>query len=158
MKKMINSEFFCNSNNWPGRLNKIKQIHNKVIKKIKIYFNKKESYYFNFIYTNNYEVKKLSNKYKNKKKSTDVLTFVSQMNNKKFSKMKFCDIFFSFDTLKKDAIKNKSDFYDHYTHILIHSLLHIIGFSHANLSNFKKMKKMEIKILNSLGIQNPYLK
>lgn len=158
MKKMIKSKYFCNSKNWPRRLPKIKIINKKIISQVKLYLKKNYSYYFNIILTNDFEMVKLNEKYKNKKTSTDVLTFVNYVKNKKFANIRFCDIFFSFDTIKKDANKNDIDFYDHYTHLLLHSFLHINGYNHVKLSDFIKMQKIEIKVLKKLGINNPYIK
>ena len=64
--------------------------------------------------------------------------------------------FFSIDTIESFVKKNKITLYDHFNHLLIHSFLHINGFDHKNLSDFNKMKKEEIKILNKIGIENPY--
>ena len=53
--------------------------------------------------------------------------------------------------------KNKLDFYDHFSHLLVHSFLHINGFLHKKKDDFKKMQNIEIKILERIGLQNPYL-
>ena len=52
--------------------------------------------------------------------------------------------------------KNKVNLYDHFNHLLIHSILHINGYDHKNLFQFNKMKNIEIKILKQFGIRNPY--
>ena len=62
----------------------------------------------------------------------------------------------SAEILAKDAIKNKINFYDHITHLIVHSLLHINGYTHKNNHDYLVMKRKEIKILNNLGILNPY--
>ena len=56
------------------------------------------------------------------------------------------------------AKKNNINFYNHLTHLLIHSFLHINGYVHNKIIDFNKMKKIEIKVLNKVGIGNPYLK
>ena len=86
-------------------------------------------------------------KYRNNNTATDVLTFVSEINLKKKRKTKICDMFFSAEIIKKDATKNRITFYNHLTHLIIHSFLHINGFTHKKLNNFNKMKEIEIKIL-----------
>ena len=98
----------------------------------------------------------LNKKYKNKYKDTDVLTFVSAISNKELGKILYCDIFFSIDTIEDFIKKNNITLYDHFNHLLIHSILHINGYDHKNLSQFNKMKKEEIKILKKIGIDNPY--
>ena len=102
-------------------------------------------------------MKKINLKYKNVKKTTDVLTFVSEIKKTKFNKKKYCDIFFSIETIDNYSKKNKIDFYEHFTHLLIHSFLHINGYLHNNKINFKKMKKIEIIVLKKLGLSNPYI-
>ena len=57
----------------------------------------------------------------------------------------------------KDAFNNKIKFYDHVTHIIVHSLLHISGYKHKNNYDSLIMQRKEIKILNNLRISNPYL-
>lgn len=62
----------------------------------------------------------------------------------------------SAEILTKDAIRNKINFYDHITHLIVHSFLHISGYAHNNNKDYLIMKRKEIKILNTLGISNPY--
>tara|TARA_Y100000590_G_C15626962_1_gene979739 strand:+ start:278 stop:742 length:465 start_codon:yes stop_codon:yes gene_type:complete len=153
---MIKLNFFSQSKNWPRRLKKVKKISKKVLKeKNTLNFHNNTNYYLNIILINDKEMKKLNTKYKKKNKTTDVLTFVSTI-NKKDNCIKFCDIFFSAETINKDSKINKVDFYDHFTHLLVHSFLHINGFLHKKIIDFNKMKKNEILILKKIGLSNPY--
>ena len=68
----------------------------------------------------------------------------------------YCDIMISAETLNKDAKQDNKNFYDHLTHLIVHSFLHINGFQHKQKSDFLIMKSKEIKILKKLGISNPY--
>ena len=61
------------------------------------------------------------------------------------------------ETIKLDSKRNKINFYDHFTHLLVHSFLHINGHMHKRVKDFIKMQKTEIEILNKMGLQNPYL-
>ena len=94
--------------------------------------------------------------YKKQKKSTDVLTFISKIKKNRVIE-KHCDIMISSETALNDAKESNKNFYDHFAHLVIHSILHINGYSHNNNINFSIMKNKEIKILNKLGISNPYL-
>ena len=40
--------------------------------------------------------------------------------------------------------------------MIIHGLLHLLGFNHEKLEDFKKMKKKEIDVLSKLSISSPY--
>ena len=79
----------------------------------------------------------------------------SYKKNKK--KEKYCDIILSIDTIKKYIEKNKIDFYDHLTHLFVHSFLHINNFVHNKIKDYLVMSNVEIKILKKMNIKNPYL-
>ena len=157
MKKKIEVEFFSTSKKWPRRVPKIRIITSKILKLMHDYFDINMKYHLNLILSEKNNIKKINKKFKNKYKDTDVLTFVTKFVNKDLGNIFYCDIFFSIDTINKYIKNNNIDFYDHFTHLLIHSLLHVNGYDHKKDSEFKKMKNIETKILNNLDIKNPYL-
>ena len=155
---MIKLNFYVQSKNWSRRMSKVTKITNEVVKKkTDLNFDKNINYYLNIILLNDKKMKKLNLKYKRKNKTTDVLTFVSTLKNINYNKTKYCDIFFSAETIKLYSKQNKISFYDHLTHLLVHSFLHINGYMHKKANDFIKMQKAEIEILNKIGLQNPYL-
>ena len=114
------------------------------------------NYNINFLLTNNKKIKFLNKNYNNKPKPTDVLTFTNyQKINKKI--IRFADIAISGNIIESDAKKLKINFYDHLTHIIIHALLHSNNYDHDTERKFNKMKKIEINILKSMNIENPYM-
>ena len=156
MKKIQSVEFFSQSQKWSTRLPKLKEISLKTIKKMSDYFNNENIYNLNLIFTHKKEMIRLNKKFKNKYKDTDVLTFVSKRVNKELGKFVYCDIFFSIDTIEFFIKENKLTIYDHFTHLLIHSVLHINGYNHKKIKDYNLMKLEEIKILENLKIKNPY--
>ena len=156
MKKKISIEFFPESKKWSRRMPKIKKISIKTVNKMRLYFNKKLFYQINLILSDKKKLTELNKKYKKKHQDTDVLTFVNQVSNKNLGKYFYCDIFFSIDIIEEFIKKNKITLYDHFNHLLVHSLLHINDYDHQNKMQFNKMKIEEIKILKHFGIQNPY--
>ncbi len=156
MKKIQSVEFFSQSQKWSTRLPKLKEISLKTIKKMSDYFNNENIYNLNLIFTHKKEMIRLNKKFKNKYKDTDVLTFVSKRVNKELGKFVYCDIFFSIDTIEFFIKENKLTIYDHFAHLLIHSVLHINGYNHKNIKDYNLMKLEEIKILENLKIKNPY--
>jgi probable rRNA maturation factor len=45
---------------------------------------------------------------------------------------------------------------DHLAHLLIHGCLHAQGHDHMSKTQAKKMEALEVKLLTSIGIGNPY--
>ena len=157
MKKKIKISYFAQSKKWSRRLPKIKKISSKTVNKMNKYFSKNNIFYLNIILSNEQKLISLNKEYKNVSKDTDVLTFVSNFSNKELGKILYCDIFFSIETIEKYVIENKIDIYDHFNHLLIHSILHINGYDHKSMKQFDMMKKEEIKILDKMSISNPYV-
>jgi len=157
MKKKIQTNFFCKSNHWSKRMLKIKEIVKNIIKIDELDFKKNNSYILNLIFVDDKKIKNINKTYRKKNKATDVLTFVNFIKNNKNKNETYCDIFFSAETIKKDAKKNLLNFYDHITHLIIHCFLHINGYRHKKESEFMKMKKLEEKILMYFNIESPYL-
>ena len=153
----IKYHIIIKSNNWPRRIRKIDKIIKMIFRKKNMFkFKKNINYYFNFVLSNDKFIKKYNNTFKKINKSTDVLSFSSELKISYGTLNKYCDIIVSSETLNADSIKNKINFYDHFTHIIVHSLLHINGYSHSNKKKFLIMKNLEIKILKNLGVANPY--
>ena len=44
----------------------------------------------------------------------------------------------------------------HWAHIVIHGLLHLLGYDHINDTDATEMESLEIKLLQKITINNPY--
>ena len=153
----IDHTIIIKSNNWPRRLAKVSTIINKIFRYKKLLeFNHMSNYYCNIVLMNDCLIRKFNKLYKRQNKSTDVLTFISKIKKNSVIE-KHCDIMISAETTFNDSSYKNIDFYDHFTHLIVHSILHINGYSHKKKNNFLSMSNKEIKILNKLGISNPYL-
>ena len=157
MNKKIQINFFCKSNHWSRRMVKIKEIAQRVIKIDDLNFRKNKIYALNLVFVDDKNIKKINKEYRQKNKTTDVLTFVNFIKNNKNINEIYCDIFFSAETIKKDAKKNIINFYDHITHLMIHCFLHVNGYDHKTETDFIKMKNLEEKILMKCDLESPYL-
>jgi len=157
MNKKIQINFFCKSNHWSRRMINIREIAQRIIKIDNLNFKKNNFYILNLVFVDDKNIKKINKEYRKKNKTTDVLTFVNSIKNNKNINETYCDIFFSAETIKKDAKKNKINFYDHITHLMIHCFLHVNGYDHKKETDFIKMKNLEEKILMKFGVESPYL-
>ncbi len=66
------------------------------------------------------------------------------------------DIVVAFETIKREAIEQSKPLKDHFSHMLIHGFLHLLGYDHIKNEEAEIMEALEIKILGKLGIKNPY--
>ena len=108
--------------------------------------------------SNDKEVKSFNLKWKGINKSTNILSFLN--NNKVFSfennMIYLGDIIISYDTLLKEVKSKKIDFKDHLSHILIHGILHLKGYTHEKEEDTRLMQNEEKRLLKNLNIKNPY--
>ena len=113
------------------------------------------------------KIKGLNAQFRGKNNSTNVLSFPSKAENyDKKSSLKFkanadpCelgDIAIAYEVCKKEANVSKIKFEDHVYHLIIHSVLHLMGYDHEEEKNAIEMEKIEVQVLANLGISNPYL-
>ena len=108
--------------------------------------------------SNDKEVKTFNLKWKGINKSTNILSFLN--NDKVFSfennMIYLGDIIISYDTLLKEVKSKKIDFKDHLSHILIHGILHLKGYTHDKEEDTRLMQNEEKRLLKNLNIKNPY--
>jgi probable rRNA maturation factor len=66
------------------------------------------------------------------------------------------DIAIAFDTCQRESRAADREMADHVTHLLVHGLLHLLGYDHIRDPDATLMMKKEVEILGKLGIGNPY--
>ncbi|MEM9843717.1 MAG: rRNA maturation RNase YbeY [Pseudomonadota bacterium] len=66
------------------------------------------------------------------------------------------DIAIAFQTSTKEACAQKKKARDHVMHLLVHGMLHLLGYDHIRDEDAALMEKIEIKILGKMGISDPY--
>lgn len=66
------------------------------------------------------------------------------------------DIAIAFDTCEREAAEQGKTMQDHVTHLIVHGLLHLLGYDHINDEDAELMEAHEVAILATLGIPDPY--
>lgn len=57
----------------------------------------------------------------------------------------------------KEALEQHKTASDHFAHLTIHGVLHLLGYDHIDDVEAEEMEALEVKILDTLNIVNPYL-
>ena len=104
---------------------------------------------------NDKEMKKLNMQFRQKDKTTNVLSFPNDDISVKQTK-NIGDIAISVEYVKAEAKKEGKTFDDHIIHMLAHGVYHILGYDHENNENAVIMENKEIQTLKKINISNPY--
>ena len=148
---MININVFSNEKAWSKRLRKKELFFDKVCKafpKKYKFFNKKVS--FTLLLSNNKNIKKLNKNFRNKNKSTDILSFPFSEKIKILKESYLGDIIISYDFIDKPKSQDLKFFKKKLIKIFIHGFLHLVGFNHIKDRDYKKMLKEEDQIYKSV--------
>ena len=113
-------------------------------------FLKKKNVILTILLTSSKSIKKLNKKFRNKNKSTDVLSFPyfqpSDLRSIKEKNIYIGDLAISYEIINQRSIKN--NFRLEFDKAWIHGLLHLIGYDHIKNKDYFIMDKVEKKILN----------
>ena len=148
---MININVFSEEKAWSKKLKKkeffFKEICSLFPKKYR-FPNKKVS--LTLLLSNNKGIKKLNKDFRNKNKSTDILSF--PFNRKiKISKITYIgDIIISYNFINKPKSQKLKIFKEKLTKTFIHGFLHLLGFDHIKNKDYKKMLREEEKLYKSV--------
>ena len=58
--------------------------------------------------------------------------------------------------LKEEAVAQHKSLENHWAHIIVHGVLHLLGYDHIEEADAEEMERKEIAILERLNINNPY--
>ena len=147
---MINADVVVENKLWNR---KIKDPNNYIKKKIKKIFKfnslKKKCFSLTILLTGNSKMKYLNRKFKKKNKTTDVLSFPNyyrnDLNNETNKEIYLGDIAVNYEIINRRS-KN-GDFNLEFDKMWVHGYLHLLGYNHKKVEDYKVMKKLEDKIL-----------
>ena len=153
ISNMINADVVVENKLWNK---KIKNPSNYIQKKIKKIFKfnslKKRRFSLTILLTDNSKMKYLNKKFRNRNNTTDVLSFPNldpvDLKKKINTKIYLGDIALSYEIINQRS-KN-SNFNMEFDKMWVHGYLHLLGYDHKKIKNYKAMKRIEDKILKIL--------
>ena len=104
------------------------------------------------------EMKSLNHKYRDKCQATNVLSFpsgdVAGLPDE--ATRALGDIVVCAAVIRGEAREQNKALADHWAHMLVHGTLHLLGYDHIADDEATAMEGLEVRILTSLGIDDPY--
>jgi len=148
---MISIDVVSESRLWSKKIKKPYFFFNSLVK----FFPKKYRFIkrkvsLTILLSNNKNIKKLNKRFKNKNKSTDVLSFPSEKKINIKKSPYIGDIVVSYEFINKPKSLSVLEFKNKIAKIFIHSFLHLLGHDHIKLKDFKKMLIEEEKIYQTI--------
>lgn len=111
----------------------------------------------------NDEVQQLNAAYRGKDKPTNVLSFplvprdlLGSLSNSDDGEILLGDLIMAHDVCSREAQEKSISMADHASHLLVHGILHLLGYDHETEADALIMEALEVKALHNLGIANPY--
>ena len=93
----------------------------------------------------------LNRRYRQRNYPTNVLSFAPAAPGPLLGDLVICP-----DVLQREARAQGKAVRAHWTHLVIHGALHLIGYDHARPRDARRMERREVRALRALGLPNPY--
>ncbi len=103
------------------------------------------------------ESAQLNGQYRHKQGPTNILSFPFEMPAIEGLELDLLgDLVVCAPVLEKEAQEQNKNLTDHWAHIIVHGVLHLLGHDHIDETEAEIMETKEIAILHTLNITNPY--
>lgn len=101
------------------------------------------------------EGRELNRDWRGKDYATNVLSFPAEL---EIEQQRWLgDLVICAPVVASEALEQNKASKDHYAHLTVHGLLHLLGYDHQEEAEALAMEALEVQILDHLGIANPYL-
>ena len=103
------------------------------------------------------EMKELNHVYRQQNKTTNVLAFPANLPpDVKLDYPFLGDVIICAAVLQQESVEQNTSLMNHWAHIVIHGVLHLLGYDHINEEDATIMQALEIQLLADFDIDNPY--
>jgi len=150
----LHIEISRNSDGWPDTLDaRAEEAVREALKQSKATVTSAAE--LSVVLTDDAEQRDLNRDWRGIDKSTNVLSFPQIEPFGPVSGI-LGDIILARETLEREAVEQGVSFEDHFTHLMVHGFLHILGYDHMDDDEALVMEGLETQILASLGVADPY--
>lgn len=110
------------------------------------------------LFTSDARIAEINGQWRGKASATNVLSFPVSATTPvpEGEPRPLGDIVMAYGVISREALEQKKPFAHHVTHLIVHGVLHLLGYDHENDDEAGAMEAREIMILAELGMENPY--
>lgn len=100
----------------------------------------------------------LNKAWRGQNKATNVLSFGAAEDEPRpeGAPLLLGDVVLAFETVAAEAAAQKKKLADHLAHLVVHGVLHLLGFDHEDAAEATRMEALETEILAGFGVADPY--
>jgi len=102
------------------------------------------------------ESQQLNQQYRGKDKPTNVLSFPFEV-PEEIELDLLGDLIICTKVVEQEAKQQHKVLHTHWAHLVIHGCLHLLGYDHINEQDAEEMEKLEVQLLSTLNISDPYI-
>jgi probable rRNA maturation factor len=100
------------------------------------------------------EARQLNHDYRRKDSATNVLSFPAGIDLP--DALVWGDVVVCPTVVAREAAAQGKAYEDHFAHMVVHGVLHLLGYDHQTADEAAAMERLEIRILDGLGVSDPY--
>ena len=154
MPAPINIEISRNADGWPDRVDaRAEEAVRAALRHSKVKITSAAE--LSIVLTDDAQQRVLNRDWRGIDKSTNVLSFPQIEPFGPVAGL-LGDIILARETLTREAQEMGISFEDHFTHLVVHGFLHLLGYDHMDDDEALAMEGLETQILASLGVADPY--
>lgn len=115
-----------------------------------------ETFEMSVTLTDDARIQTLNRDWRGKDKPTNVLSFPAADVPDDVTPVPLGDVIVALETVQAEAKDEDKRLADHFVHLVVHGTLHLLGFDHEDEDEAEEMEDTERRILQGLGISDPY--
>lgn len=101
-------------------------------------------------------IQQLNRDYRDKDKPTNVLSFPQDEHHLPEGIFPIGDVVICSELIEQEAKEQSKSLEAHWAHMVIHSVLHLLGMDHVKAAEAEKMEAIESELMLALGYPAPY--
>ena len=105
------------------------------------------------------EAQRFNREYRDKDHATNVLSFPAELPEglpEDVKQAQLGDLLICAAVVEREAVEQKRPQADHWAHLTVHGILHLLGYDHQQTAEAEVMETLETEILAALGVPDPY--